>query len=260
LHTAVALELSAGKAQAAGLTRKPARLTSPPTRRHLHPEHPSQGRVGGAKPGRGHRLMPGRWPGDHLRVSRHSARPAGRTGKSNRASNLKSQPVAFGISRPTRTTRTTEELTPQLRGGKAADRGLDCSTQSPGNGRRQPAVQDPTYARRHSTVPEARHTADSAGELQPGRRGDPRPGRWPGDHLRVSWHSARLARAENGAGTAWLDARLSRPPPAAVGVVTRAQPLPTTGPCQPHTPTDSDGTCHPRAGALHADSPTTLRQ
>jgi hypothetical protein len=114
------------------------------------PGLPSPGRAGGAKPGRGHRPKPGRWPGVHLRVSRHSARPAGRTGKSNRASNLKSHPVAFGISRPTRT--TTEESTTRPRSGEAADRGLDCSTQSPGNGRRQPAIQDPTYARRRSTI------------------------------------------------------------------------------------------------------------
>jgi hypothetical protein len=35
LHTAVALELSAGQARAAGLTRKPERLTTPPPQRHL---------------------------------------------------------------------------------------------------------------------------------------------------------------------------------------------------------------------------------
>ncbi len=43
--------------------------------------------------------------------------------------------------------------------------------------------QDPTYACRHSTAAEARNTADSAGEQQPGRRGNPRPGRWPGSRL-----------------------------------------------------------------------------
>jgi hypothetical protein len=60
--------------------------------------------------------MPGRWPtgrGSRPWVSRPTARPAERTGKSSRASNLKSQPVAFGISRPTRT--TTEVSTPTQR-------------------------------------------------------------------------------------------------------------------------------------------------
>jgi hypothetical protein len=102
--------------------------------------------------------------------------------------------VAFGISRPTRT--TTEESTPRLRGGKAADRGLDCTTQSPGTAAGSQLPQEPTYARRHSTVPEARNTVDSAGEQQPGRRGDTRPGRWPGNHLRVSQPTARPAGEE----------------------------------------------------------------
>ncbi len=44
LHTAVALELSAGQTRAAVLTRKPARLTTPLTRRHLHPDRPPRGR------------------------------------------------------------------------------------------------------------------------------------------------------------------------------------------------------------------------
>ena len=130
LHTAVALELSAGQARAAGMTRKPERLTTPPPQRHPHPDSLHRAGPGGVKPGRGQPPKPGRWPGAHLLVSRHSARPAGRTGKSNRASNLKSHPVAFGISRPTRT--TTEESTTRLQSGQAADRGLDCCTQSPG--------------------------------------------------------------------------------------------------------------------------------
>jgi hypothetical protein len=52
----------------------------------------------------GTRLMPGQWPrGSRPWVSRPTVRPAERIGKSSRASNLKSQPVAFCISRPTRT-------------------------------------------------------------------------------------------------------------------------------------------------------------
>jgi hypothetical protein len=186
------------------------------------------------------------------------ARPAGRTGKSNRASNLKSQPVAFGISRPTRT--TTEELTPPTPRwkGRRPQAGLQHTVAR----ERPPAASCPRPHVRPLPLHRARGPPHLGlgRELQLGRRGDPQPGRWPGDHLRVSRHPARPAGAENGTGTAWLDARLSRPPPAAVGVVTRVQPLPTTGPCQPHTPTDSDGTCQPRAGAPHADSPTTFRQ
>jgi hypothetical protein len=62
LHTAVALELSAGKARAADLTRKPERLTTPLPWRHLHPDRsaaPGADRVGGrpiggAQPGKRH--------------------------------------------------------------------------------------------------------------------------------------------------------------------------------------------------------------
>ena len=108
------------------------------------PGLPSPGRAGGAKPGRGHRPKPGRWPGAHLRVSRHSARPAGRTGKSNRASNLKSHPVAFGISRPTRTaTEESNHSTPKWTGRRPRAGLLHTVARA---GRRQPAIQGLTYA------------------------------------------------------------------------------------------------------------------
>ncbi len=47
------------------------------------------------------------------------------------------------------------------------------AVQSPGIGRRQPAIQGPTYACRHSTVPAALNTTSPAGELKPGRQGKP---------------------------------------------------------------------------------------
>jgi hypothetical protein len=53
------------------------------------------------------------------------------------------------------------------------------TVQSPGTGRRQPVAPRPHVRCRASTAPEARNPADSAGEQQPGYRGNPRPGRWP---------------------------------------------------------------------------------
>jgi hypothetical protein len=139
--------------------------------------------------------MPGRWSrGSRPRVSWPTARPAERTDKSSRASNLKSQPVAFGISRPTRT--PTEESTPDSEVERPPTAGWTETFSRPGTAAGSQLPQDPTYACRHSTVPEARNTADSAGEQQPGRRGNPRPGRWPGSHLRVSWPTARPAGRE----------------------------------------------------------------
>ena len=226
LHTAVALELSAGQARAAGPTRKHGRLTTPPPRR------PTRNTLTGPGLRRkaGQRVLPearamARSP--HLRVSRPPARPAGRTGTSNRASNLKSPPVAFGISRPTRT--PTEESTPRLRSGEAADRGLDCITQSPGNGRRQPTIQDPTYARRHSSGPEARHPADSGGGAAAGPPGRPEAramARTPPPGIAAS------SPPSGGGKRYWivrLDARLSRPPPAAVGDPSRGATAPYHG-------------------------------
>ena len=126
------------------MTRKPERLTTPPPQRHPHPDSLHRAGPGGVKPGRGQPPKPGRWPGAHLLVSRHSARPAGRTGKSNRASNLKSHPVAFGISRPTRTaTEESNHSTPKWTGRRPRAGLLHTVARA---GRRQPAIQGLTYA------------------------------------------------------------------------------------------------------------------
>jgi hypothetical protein len=203
------------------------RLTSPPSQLYPHPGHPSRGRVSSAQPGRGHRPMPGRWPGDHLRVSRPPARPArrtGRTGKSNRASNLKSQPVAFGISRPTRT--TTEEsirLTPRWK-GRRPRAGLQHTVareRPPSASYPRPHVRPPPLRRARGPQPSGLGRGAAAGP--------PGATRGPGDGPETTsgYRGLQPAQrwAENGTGIARLDARLSRPLLAAVGVVRRGQPL-----------------------------------
>ena len=82
------------------------------------------------------------------------------------------------------------------------------------------------------------------GELQPGRRGDPRPGRWPGDH--TSGYRG-LQPAQRGRKTV-LDSSAGREvEPASTGRSRRPKPggnrsLPWDLAITP-TPTDSDGTC-----------------
>jgi hypothetical protein len=71
--------------------------------------------------------------------------------------------VAFGISRPTRT--TTEESSPDSEVERPPTAGWTAALSLPGTAAGSQLPQDLTYARRHSTVPEARNTADSAGEL-----------------------------------------------------------------------------------------------
>ena len=75
-----------------------------------HPEYPHG--PGSAAVGRaeGTARSPGDGPESTPPGIAASSPPSGRIGKSNRASNLKSQPVAFGTSRPTRT--PTEESNP----------------------------------------------------------------------------------------------------------------------------------------------------
>jgi hypothetical protein len=178
--------------------------------------------------------MPGRWPrGSHPWVSWPTARPAGRSGKPSRASNLKSQPVAFGISRPTRT--TTEESAPDSEVERPPTAGWTAALSRPGTAAGSHLPHDPTYAGRHQAprarVPQHRGLGRGAAAGSPGRpaarvmaRRSP-----PG----IAAHSPPSGGGI-GTGTTRLDARLSRPPPAAVDVVTRGRhPPPTTGPCRP---------------------------
>jgi hypothetical protein len=170
-------------------------------------------------------------------VSRPTVRPAEWIVKTGRASNLKSQSVAFGRSRPTR---TPTEGSPQ--GGEAADRLLDCDAQSPGTGRQ-------------SHVRSARNPADSAGEQQPDSRGILKPGRWPRSLLPgIAAHSAP-SRAETVYGTTWLDARLSRPSTGRSRRSDAGALAPTKGQCEPPYATDSDGTCQlPAANIRHGSA------
>ncbi len=111
------------------------------------PEHLAPLPDHGDQPGRGaHRSTAGQGATPEARAMAQGYTPSGiaaivrpgeRIGKTSRASNVKSQSVAFGISRPTRT--PTAAGSPQ--GGETADRGLDChAPQSPGTGSRQPVA------------------------------------------------------------------------------------------------------------------------
>jgi hypothetical protein len=124
------------------------------------------------------------WPRDTPRVPRPAVRPAERIVKTNRASNLNGQSVAFGKktdsdadrqtdsdayqTRESRPTRTPTAASPQ--GGESADRWLDCHHHSPGTGGSR-LHHDSTYAAEPPPRTRPATTADSPGE--PGSRAAP---------------------------------------------------------------------------------------
>ncbi len=96
--------------------------------------------------------------------------------------------------------------------------GWTAAVQSPGTGRRQPTIQGPTYARRHSTAPAVLDPTSPAGELKPGRQGKPAAramARRPPPGI------AAPQPPSGGGKRHWiarLDARLSRPSFGRVGI------------------------------------------
>jgi len=157
-------------------------------------------------------------------VSATAERAAG----ANPASNLKSQSVAFGTRRPTR---TTTRSNPRWI-GRLLRAGLE--PQSPGY--RRPAAgrtKAPTYA---PAPPRSRpaFAADSAGGPRRACGISPGPGDGPAHH--TGHRGPQWApRSGNGLGSPRLDAEFSRPSPAAVGATHR-----THSPLKPaHVPAPS---------------------
>jgi hypothetical protein len=145
---------------------------------------------------------------------------------SNHASNLKSQPTVFGISRPTRTpTKEPHRSTPWWTGRRPRAGLPQCSR--PG---RPPAAN---YPRPH-VRPQPLYRARGAQPHEPGRRAEAGPPGEPAARAMARRPPPGIAAPQPPSGggkrhwIARLDARLSRPSPAAVSVFSpvgnRSQP------------------------------------